>query len=117
MALRGFFISPIIGYYEGDQQAPIDTPVSRRPDTTYDWTGNGWVENPGRLATALGAAQVAIDNATVLSMPAIQTLVNSSPAQIQQFITQTVVDLPSARQVLLTLALIVRQLAAKGLSS
>lgn len=41
----GHYISPIAGYYEGDQHSLGDLPVPPRPDATYEWVDSAWLQS------------------------------------------------------------------------
>lgn len=84
--MKSFFISPLIGYYEGDRANAVDQEVPQRPSSlyapTFDAQGKflAWVEDAAkktifdRLATDEEERQQArIDNA-------ILTLINATPA-------------------------------------
>lgn len=115
MITANSWFSSSIGYYEGDQIYLSDIAVPPRPDPTYLWDGTKWAVDPTAAAKLAAAQQLITEAVAVSNTPSVKTLVNSTPAQVSAFINSTVVDLASAKAVILTLALIVRQLAAKNL--
>jgi len=65
----GYYISPELGYYEGDPISPADTAVPQRPDATYQWVNGAWVTNPvaaaqAKYSAALGAGCPIVSSAT-----------------------------------------------------
>lgn len=110
----GFFISAATGgYYEGDQAAPADLAVPQRPSTLYMWSNGAWVIDPAQQAAATKAAQLATDQSTVLSDSTITTFLALTPAQVDNWINNNVVDIPSTRTALRIVAKLVRTLAMK----
>lgn len=43
MTFIGFFISPDIGYYEGDCRNSFDLIVPQRPSPDHNWNGIQWI--------------------------------------------------------------------------
>lgn len=102
-------------YCEGDQPSPLHVEVAQRPDWTYDWNGNAWVQNAGRAAQAQQPAKDAADLAAIKADNALITFANMTPAQVDAYLNANVTDLQSARAALKVLAKIVLLVARQSL--
>jgi len=49
----GYYINPLIGYYEGDRIDLNDKPVPKRADPSHKWINGGWQEDPAVVAEKL----------------------------------------------------------------
>ena len=116
MSIKGYWISDLIGYYEGSQLAisDISIPVPR-PDPTYDWNGNAWVVNAGRATAAQAQTQIIADANAVLATPLIQALTNATDAQISAFVGSHSTADAGTQTLLVLLARAVRILLQRGL--
>lgn len=91
------------------------TQISDAPDSTYDWNGNAWVENAGRLAAQQSIAQDITDLAVVKADNTLTAFVAMTPAQVDAWITANVTNLATATNALRILAKIVLVIARRSL--
>lgn len=103
-----YWIGPIAGYHEGDQQ-PGDVQCPQQPDDTYDWNGTAWVIDAERQAAkiaAVAAAQGAsLAMSAILADPTIQFLMTHQPQECYTAVQAQIIDLPTAKDMIGKLAM------------
>jgi hypothetical protein len=77
------------------------------PGNQYDWNGNQWILNAARQAALDAAAADVADTAAANAYAKLASLRNMTPAQVQTWVDANVVDLPSAKDAIKTLAIAV----------
>lgn len=114
---NGFWINQLTNndYTEGDKPSQFHIPVIQRPDWTYDWNGNAWIQNAGRVTQTQSLAQDTIDLATIKADNQVTTFLALSPVQVTTWIDTNVTNLAGAIVALKILAKAVLVLARRSL--
>ena len=102
-------------YTEGDQPSQFHILVPQRPDYTYDWNGNAWIVNVGKVTQAQAIAQDVPDLAAVKGDAQVTAFLAMSPVQLTAWIDANVTNLAGAIIALKILAKAVLVIARRSL--